>query len=152
MRRVHATGRRLRILRQQLQRGQVQNNKEASADSIEAIQLLVHACHVVRDDVGLWLLVGEEGLVGQIVGADPDGVDGGRGCVHESWFPRRVTHIRIVRQEAWDLVVFDAVAVVWRERLVAYGTGDGVVVDVDACVLLDVLRPDAAAGRGDGFL
>lgn len=67
----------------------------ASAIVVEARDLFVYAVHVVCDCLALDLAVGEEGVVSEIVGADPDGINCAFGLSREKFGAIRPTVLRI---------------------------------------------------------
>lgn len=94
----------------------------------------------------------DEGLDAEVVGPDPDGVDGGVGRVgHE--FRAVGVGVGAVGQVGGDFVLrdggeggVDGGVEARGDGVAADGAADGVVVEVDAGVLFYVLGPDAAAG------
>jgi len=119
---------------------------------------------ITVDGGALGFLIIDEGVVAEIVGAVPDGVDSvisSQGRVEERLVGGRVDVIRLVSEESRDLVAvqvgevcIDGGEPARCELVGAHGTRDRVVVEVDllVTVLHNVTGPDAATvGGTEGF-
>lgn len=135
--------------RTQIQRRRIQNDKVPRPGVVYPLQLLIYTVHITHDVRSWDLRICEQGIVAEVVRPDPDGVDR---------LVRRVDHelvaVRLdvlgVRDEGRDFVFAHCGEVKGREGpgcnfVAADGTADGVIVEVDASVLLDVFDPDAAS-------
>jgi hypothetical protein len=130
------------INRSVLKRRHVLQDKVPGTRLVEIIEGTDDAVGDV-DETDIWkLLMRNEGVGTDIVGTDPDGVDGLAGLDLEE------LGVGLV---GWDLVFANG----WEEGATegsgseivgADGTGDGVVVECSARVLRDVTSPSAAAG------
>ena len=89
--------------------------------------------------------LGQVARAAEVIGADPDGVDGLGGRVVQGGLAGDVADPAVVLEEGRDLGLVDARAVGGDGRVVADGAADGVVVDVHIGVLLDVLGPYTTA-------
>jgi hypothetical protein len=142
------------VLRDQLQRREVQQDEVAGAALVQAVYYVVHAVDIIAERLACDLAVGEEGVVSDVVCADPDGVDGGGGGAGEEGGAVG-GDVFGVGEVGGELVVEDV-----RERCVdageparGYGIGadcaaNGVVVQGAVGVDGGVTRPDEAAGGG----
>lgn len=136
----------------ELQRRGVHEDEVAGARVVEAGHLLVDAVGVGGQVGAADLAVGEERVVVEVVGADPDTVDGlGRRDVQEGLVGRWVG-VGFVCEKGREFVGLNVreVGVDGGEEargdvVGADGARDCVVVDLDAGVLVDVLWPGTSA-------
>jgi hypothetical protein len=64
------------VLGQELQRGEIQQDEVAATVFVECVDGAVDAVEVIGECFAAYLGVGQEGVVAEVVGADPDCVDG----------------------------------------------------------------------------
>lgn len=145
--RTYAALTREAVFRGEVQRRSVHNDEVPPAVVVDALELVVDAVEVGGDVSAGDLLVLDQGVVAEVVGPDPDGVDGlVDGVLHEL---RAVGEdVGRIREVGGDFVALD----VWEgsidgaepsrgDIVGADRTADSVVVDVGAAVLGDVLWP-----------
>lgn len=149
---VEAAVRGVRVLRDEEQRREVEEDEVAGAAGVQRVDDVVHAVDVVGEDFARDLAVGEEGVVADVVGADPDGVDGGvgrpreeGGAVDGEEFGVGEVGGEFVAEDVWEGGV-DGVQGARGDLVGADGAGDGVVVKGAVGVVGGVAGPDEAAG------
>lgn len=154
LRSVQSTLTRETILWVQVQRRNILDDEVAAAVRVHSVELVVDALSVV-DDVGAGdLAVGDEGVVAQVIGTNEDAVDGLVWRVDHEFSVVRVVVVRVLNVGRDFVLSYGGE---WRidggeearcNVVVAYGAGDGVIVDVCPGILCHVLRPRASTISG----
>ena len=138
---------RRRIQRRQVQRDVVQQHEVARAARIHAPELREHAVRVVHQRGPGHLAVGEEGADAEVVGADPERVDGliGRGVQEGGAVGFRYGGVgdpgrNLVLLGGGEVGV-DEGEIARGYVVAADGSGNRIVVEVDTGILTHVLHP-----------
>ena len=138
----------------QLQGSNVLEDEETRAEVVERLHLIEDAVHVGDKGCARDLAVGDESVDAEIVGADPDTVDGA-----VCWGVDKLGTVgggvgavgnvggNLILLNCWKVGV-DGGEDTRSDVVGADGAGDGVVVEVGASVLLDVLGPCATTVGG----
>ena len=135
------------VERSKLERSYVLENEEAGAEVVKRLNLVEDTVHV-GDEVSAWdLAVGEDSINSEVIGADPDAVDGAL-CWSVDKFGSVSGGICAVGNVSRNLVLLNGwkVGINGGEDTRGNVVGadcarDGVVVEVGTSVLLDVLGP-----------
>lgn len=145
--RTNAASLRRGIKRSQIDWSHILQNEVSTSVVVDTLDLCKDAVHVGRDVCSWDLRVCEKGVVAEIVGADPHGVDSFVLRSNEE-FGSIGLDIFAVCDVGWDFVLLDSrkVGVDGRKGsrgdvVAADRAGYGIVVEVDAGVLFHVLRP-----------
>lgn len=144
---AHATLTRQSVFGGEVQGRSIHNDEVPPAVVVDTLELVVDAVEVGGDVGAGDLLVLDQGVVAEVVGPDPDGVDGlVDGVLHE--FRAVGEDVFRIREVGGDFVALDvregSIDGAEPSRGDVVGTdctADGVVVDVGVAVLGDVLRP-----------
>jgi hypothetical protein len=135
------------VLRGQLQWCNILQNKVSSPRIVETRELLIDTVNVVRNDFACDLTVVDEGVVAEIVGADPDRVHS-----RVYWDIQSLCAIGIhifavcevcrylIAIDIWEVSV-DAGEGARSDAVAAHRSRHGVIIDMSARILGHVLRP-----------
>lgn len=153
LRRIEAAGRRNTVLRAEVQRREVHEYEVAGAVAVKSVYGCVHTVYVVDERLIGDLFVGQKSIVSDVVGADPDGVDGAGGGPSEEGGAVLGDVFR-VGDKSGEFVVcnvrewgVDGAEPARGDIVGTDSAANGVIIESGVTVDGGVARPDTAASR-----